>query len=102
MNYNIDSNQIQKPKNKEKDLKEKVDEKTKSVKLTFYITYVFLLTTATITFIEALRTKDAKVRHILNLETCISVVASFFYTDCIMYTLRSNVYYMVQSVNQYT
>lgn len=50
------------------------------VKLTFYITYVFLVTTATITFIEAIRTSDSKVRHILNLETCISVVATFFYT----------------------
>tara|TARA_B100001027_G_scaffold212872_1_gene182759 strand:+ start:11403 stop:12227 length:825 start_codon:yes stop_codon:yes gene_type:complete len=46
----------------------------------FYITYVFLMTTATITFIEAIRTKDEKVRHILNLETCISVVAAFFYS----------------------
>ena len=44
----------------------------------FYITYVFLMTTATITFIEAIRTDDKKVRHILNLETCISVVAAFF------------------------
>src|SRR5210317_947935 len=45
----------------------------------FYITYVFLLTTGTITFIEAMRTKDIKIRNILNLETCISVVAAFFY-----------------------
>jgi bacteriorhodopsin len=45
----------------------------------FYITYVFLMTTATITFIEAIRTKDIKIRNILNLETCISVVAAFFY-----------------------
>ena len=50
------------------------------VKLTFYITYVFLMTTATITFIEAIRTNDSKVRHILNVETCISVVAAFFYS----------------------
>jgi bacteriorhodopsin len=47
---------------------------------TFYITYVFLMTTATITFIEAIRTKDIKIRNILNLETCISVVAAFFYS----------------------
>jgi len=44
----------------------------------FYITYVFLMTTATITFIEAIRTDDKKVRHILNLETCISVVLLSF------------------------
>ena len=49
------------------------------VKFTFYITYAFLVTTATITFIEAMRTKNNSVRHILNLETCISVVAAFFY-----------------------
>ena len=49
------------------------------VKNSFYITYAFLMTTATITFIEAIRTKDLKIRNILNLETCISVVAAFFY-----------------------
>ena len=52
---------------------------TKMVKNSFYLTYVFLLTTATVTFIEAMRTKVKKVRHILNLETCISVVAAYFY-----------------------
>ena len=51
----------------------------KMVRNSFYLTYVFLITTATITFIEAMRTKVEKVRHILNLETCISVVAAFFY-----------------------
>lgn len=47
---------------------------------TFHLTYVLLLTTATITIIEALRTTNPMVRHILNLETCISVVASYFYS----------------------
>ena len=60
---------------KEKDF-QKMD---KNVMMTFYITYVFLLTTGTITFIEAMRTEDSKVRNILNLETCISVVAAYFY-----------------------
>ena len=50
------------------------------VDYSFYITYVFLMTTATITFIEAIRTPDIKIRNILNLETCISVVAAFFYS----------------------
>ena len=49
----------------------------KVVRFTFYITYAFLMTTATITFIEAIRNRDSKIRHILNLETCISVVAAF-------------------------
>lgn len=51
----------------------------KMVRSSFYITYAFLMTTATITFIEAIRTSDYKIRNILNLETCISVVAAFFY-----------------------
>lgn len=51
---------------------------------TFYITYVFFITTGTITFIEAMRTADQKIRNILNLETCISVVAAFFYSKFVM------------------
>ena len=50
------------------------------VRNTFYITYAFLITTATVTFIEAMRTNDPKIRHILNLETVISIVAGYFYT----------------------
>jgi bacteriorhodopsin len=50
-----------------------------AVDFSFYFTFVFLTTTATITFIEAIRTKDNMVRHILNLETVISVIAAFFY-----------------------
>lgn len=50
------------------------------VKFSFMITYILLLTTATITFIEAMRTKIPNVRHILNLETCISLVAGYFYS----------------------
>jgi len=45
----------------------------------FYVTYILLLTTGTITLIEALRTKDQTVRNVLNLETCISIVAAYFY-----------------------
>ena len=49
------------------------------VKNSFYFTYIFLITTGTICFVEALRNPDPKVRHIMNLETCISVVAGYFY-----------------------
>lgn len=49
------------------------------LKNSFSITYTLLLTTAVITFIEAIRTPNPKVRHILNLETCISCVAGYFY-----------------------
>ena len=51
-----------------------------TVRFSFYITYVLLLTTATITFIEAMRTNIPNVRHVLNLETCISLVAGYFYS----------------------
>tara|TARA_Y100000991_G_C21857238_1_gene299345 strand:+ start:29 stop:760 length:732 start_codon:yes stop_codon:yes gene_type:complete len=70
---------VKKKEEKKKELKVN-DYSDHNVKLTFYITYVFLMTTATITFIEAIRTDDSKVRHILNIETCISVVAAFFYS----------------------
>ena len=50
------------------------------VKFSFMITYILLLTTATITLIEALRTPVPHVRHIFNLETCISLVAGYFYS----------------------
>jgi bacteriorhodopsin len=50
-----------------------------NIEISFYITFVFLTTTATITFIEAMRTSDSMVRHILNLETVIGIIAAFFY-----------------------
>jgi len=50
------------------------------VKFSFSITYIFLLTTATITFIEAIRTEYPKIRHILNLETAISLIGGYFYS----------------------
>ena len=66
----------------------KVDEHAKTVstrfdlvKMTFYITYVLLLTTGTITFIEALATPNPVIRHVMNLETCISIIAGYFYSQ---------------------
>ena len=50
------------------------------VKFSFMITYILLLTTATITFIEAMKTSTPFVRHVFNLETCISVIAGYFYS----------------------
>ena len=64
--------------------KEKIEQKINPiqyyVKASFMITYILLLTTATITFIEAMRTNVPDIRHILNLETCISIVAGYFYS----------------------
>jgi len=61
---------------------------SKFVYFSFYITYVLLLTTATITVIEAIRTQNPVIRHVLNLETCISIVAGYFYS---MFVAKLNV-----------
>jgi hypothetical protein len=49
------------------------------VKFSFHLTYVFLLTTASITFIEAIGTTNPVVRHVLNIETAVSLIAGYFY-----------------------
>jgi bacteriorhodopsin len=51
-----------------------------SVEASFTLTYILLLTTASITFVEALRTPTPFVRHVLNLETAISLIAGYFYS----------------------
>ena len=58
-------------------------EKQDTVKFTFYFTYVLLITTGTVTLIEALSTTNPVVRHIMNIETCISVIAGYFYSQFI-------------------
>ena len=50
------------------------------VRFSFMVVYTILLTTGTITFIEALRTDIPEVRHVMNLETCISIVAGYYYS----------------------
>jgi bacteriorhodopsin len=80
---------------------EELIEENYFVKLTFYITYVFLMTTATITFIEAITTDDVRARHILNLETCISVVATFFYSKFVK-QLDEGVNYKQINIHRYT
>lgn len=55
-------------------------QKNHYLKMSFMITYILLLTTATVTFIESMRTKIPLIRHIFNLETCISIVAGYFYS----------------------
>lgn len=51
-----------------------------AVKTSFTLTYVLLLTTSLVTFIEALRAQNPLVRHIFNLETAISLVGGYFYS----------------------
>jgi bacteriorhodopsin len=62
---------------------ETVSTKFDVVKFTFYTTYVLLITTGTITLIEALATSNPMVRHVMNLETCISIIAGYFYSQFI-------------------
>lgn len=50
------------------------------VPFSFMVVYSILMTTATITLIEALRTNDPEIRHVMNLETCISIVAGYYYS----------------------
>ena len=71
------------------------------VENSFYLTYVFLLTTATITFIEAMRTNDKKIRNILNLETCISVVAAYFYEKFVHKVDKENIDYKNINMTRY-
>ena len=66
--------------NEETNEKDKKVVVNRNVKFSFMLTYILLLTTATITFIEAIRTTDPIVRHIFNLETTISIVAGYFYS----------------------
>ena len=68
---------IDEPKEKEEKRKNPIQY---YVKFSFVITYILLLTTGTITFIEAMRTQVPAVRHVMNLETCISIVAGYFYS----------------------
>jgi len=45
----------------------------------FYVVYLLLFGTSLITFIESLRTPIPAIRHILNIETAVSLVAGMVY-----------------------
>ena len=51
-----------------------------TVRDTFMFSYIFLSGLTLITFIEAIRTKNMKIRNILNLETSVSLVATLVYS----------------------
>ena len=70
----------QQQEEQEQQEKKELVKRNSYVALSFYVTYVLLVTTGTITFIEALRTPLPAVRHVMNLETCISIVAGYFYS----------------------
>jgi hypothetical protein len=50
------------------------------VRDSFMFSYIFLSGLTLITFIEAIRTKNMKIRNILNLETTVSLVATLVYS----------------------
>jgi len=50
------------------------------IQLSFTITFVSLLLSAILNGIESIRTTVPHVRHILSLETCIALVAAYFYS----------------------
>tara|TARA_Y200000002_G_scaffold376645_1_gene380866 strand:+ start:426 stop:1103 length:678 start_codon:yes stop_codon:yes gene_type:complete len=84
---------------------EKIESKDFQVKLinsSFYVTYVFLITTGTITFIEAIRTKSPEIRNILNLETCISIIAAYFYGKFVEQLNDKKVDYEKMNETRYT
>lgn len=47
----------------------------------FLVSYLVLLGYSVITFIEAVRTPDINVRHIMNIETTVGVIASIVYSQ---------------------
>lgn len=84
---------------------DKLEDKDFQIKIinnSFYITYVFLITTGTITFIEAIRTKSPEVRNILNLETCISIVAAYFYGKFVEQLKEKKIDYETMNETRYT
>ena len=72
------------------------------VKNSFYVSYSFLITTGTICLIEALRTNDPKIRHIMNVETCISIIASIFYGKFIEMVKDKDIDYEKINLVRYT
>jgi bacteriorhodopsin len=78
-NYNSNNKKDNKQKNtKSTDVTK--DGKLDAVKMSFTLTYVLLLTTSLVTFIEAIRTQNPLIRHIFNLETAVSLVGGYFYS----------------------
>ena len=72
------------------------------IKQSFNIPYALLMTTGAITFIEALRTNDDSIRHIMNIETCISIIAAFFYSSFVDMIKNENMDFEKINIIRYT
>jgi bacteriorhodopsin len=58
---------------------ENIKKQKKMFNTSFTICYLILFGTALITFIESMRTNNVHARHILNVETAVSLTAGFVY-----------------------
>jgi bacteriorhodopsin len=72
------------------------------IQKSFYIPYALLMTTGAITFIEAIRTNDDSIRHIMNIETCISIIAAYFYGTFLDMIKNNNLDYEKINLVRYT
>ena len=57
-----------------------IQELSETTKNTFFTSYLVLFGYTVITLVEAIRTPSAQVRHIMNIETAISMVAGLVYS----------------------
>ncbi len=60
------------------------------VKETFLFSCIFLFGTTLITFIESMKTDNIKARHILNIETAVSLIAGYVYSIFVTMTNRED------------
>jgi len=65
-------------------------DKTTFVKETFLFSCIFLFGTTLITFIESMKTDSVKARHILNVETAVSLIAGYVYSIFLTMTQRKD------------
>lgn len=67
-----------------------IEDKTKFVKETFLFSCIFLFGTTIITFIESMKTESVKARHILNVETAVSLIAGYVYSIFLTMTQKED------------
>lgn len=67
-----------------------ISNKTTFVKETFLFSCIFLFGTTLITFIESMKTDSIKARHILNIETAVSLIAGYVYSIFLTMTDRED------------
>ena len=73
-------------------------DKTTFVKETFLFSCIFLFGTTLITFIESMKTDSVKARHILNVETAVSLIAGYVYSIFLTMTQRKD--FTLQHITQ--